>query len=206
MQHSNKRELEEDLEQRQLSEFETTISFANVLWGKEMSSMPLLCLQDARDDPNVLAHTHLLTRGCVRGVFLSVHFQCDLRTVFQQCVCVCVWAQTHSRPGCIWKTCLNKTVRGGVLIRGPPHQTPAPSKACWVIIEAANENQRLTKAQLMTGAVLCGAASLPLQQVTRCQTNTCQTAFWEMKSCLCAGRVGAFVRLTDFSLLNIQLC
>lgn len=37
MQYSNKRELAEDLEQRQLSVFETTLSFANVLRGKEMS-------------------------------------------------------------------------------------------------------------------------------------------------------------------------
>lgn len=38
MQYSNKREPEEDLEQRRLSVFETTISFGNVLQGKEMSS------------------------------------------------------------------------------------------------------------------------------------------------------------------------
>lgn len=41
-------------------------------------------------------------------------------------------------------------------------------QACWVIIEAANENQRLTKAELMTSAFLGGVLSSP-QQVTRCQ-------------------------------------
>lgn len=122
-----------------------------------------------------------------------------------------VWAQTH-----IWKTVWGVTTKptssnflslyvawtkrsGAVSSPGVSASNTGSLQACWVIIEAANENQRLTKAELMTSAFLGGTLSSPSaspQQVTRCQKNTCQTLFWEMKSCVWAGRVGVFVRIS----------
>lgn len=53
MQYSNKREVEEDLEHRELSVFETAISFANVLWGKKWTQHVCCACRTLSDAPNV---------------------------------------------------------------------------------------------------------------------------------------------------------
>lgn len=122
------------------------------------------------------------------NVSLSSERSCDFRTVFQQRVssdshlknCLRCDNKAHVQQ---LSLPLQKKRSGAVSSPGVAASNTGSLQACWVIIEAANENQRLTKAELMTSAFLGGALSSP-QQVTRCQKNTCQTLFWEMKSCV----------------------
>lgn len=159
-------------------------------------------------------HTRLCERtkgrfAFVFKVFLSVPFlnkslaserSCDFRTELLPCV----WAQTCFHPGWIWKAVWGvRTKRtssiflalgvawtnrsGAASSSGLAASNTSFLQACWVVIKAANENQRLTKAELMTSVL--SSPSAP-QQVTRCRKNTCQTPLWEMKSSVWVGGWG----------------
>lgn len=144
-----------------------------------------------------LEREKMFTQGCVRGQREGLHLLLKLHTFQSPSFLISpfpqyiprqwkvMWLQNWASAVCVWT---NRS--GAASSSGLATSNASPLQACWVIIEAANENQRLTKAELMT-SVLSSPSASP-QQVTRCQKNTCQAALWEMKSCVWVGGRGCW--------------